>query len=49
MCEKCVEIDEKVERYRWLSKSILDPITIERIEELIARLQAQKEALHPEG
>jgi hypothetical protein len=48
MCEKCVELDEKIGRYRRISDSINDPITIERINQLIADTEAQKAALHPE-
>lgn len=47
MCEKCVEIDEKVDRYRSLASRILDSLTIEGIEALIAELLALKEQLHP--
>jgi hypothetical protein len=48
MCDKCVELDEKIERYRRVSSSINDQLTIDRIKELIADLQAQKATLHPE-
>jgi hypothetical protein len=48
MCEKCVEIDKTIERYRVIILSIGDPITIDRAKELIADLEAQKVDLHPE-
>ena len=48
MCEKCVELDEKIERYRRITLSIVDPVTIDRAKELIADMEAQKIALHPE-
>jgi hypothetical protein len=48
MCEKCVEINKTIERYRRIILSIGDHVTTERTKELIADLQAQKEALHPE-
>jgi hypothetical protein len=48
MCEKCVEIDQTIERYRKIQRSIGDPVTIDRAKELIAELEAQKVALHPE-
>jgi len=48
MCEKCVEIDERIERYRRLLLAIGDEITVQRAKELIADLEAQKIALHPE-
>jgi hypothetical protein len=40
MCEKCAEIDEKVERYRSLASRLLDSSTIEGIEALITELLA---------
>jgi hypothetical protein len=48
MCEKCVEIDKTMERYRRILLAIGDQVTVERTRELIANLQAQKLALHPE-
>ena len=48
MCEKCIEIDEKVEHYRSLASRVLDGATmIKGIEALIADLLALKEKLHP--
>jgi hypothetical protein len=48
MCEKCVELDEKIEHYRRLSSGITDQATLEGIKKLIGQMQAQKAALHPE-
>jgi hypothetical protein len=48
MCEKCVEIDKNIERYRRIQRTIADQVTIDRTKELIAELVAQKAALHPE-
>jgi hypothetical protein len=48
MCEKCVELDEKIGRYRRISDSINDELTIERIKAAIVEAEAQKAALHPE-
>ena len=48
MCEKCDEIDCKIERYRHVQRTILDQITVDRAKELIDELEAQKAALHPE-
>jgi len=47
MCEKCVEIDEKVEHYRSLAARVLDGAMIKGIEALIADLLALKKKLHP--
>jgi hypothetical protein len=38
----------KIEHYRRLAASINDKLTIDRIEELVANLEAERAALHPE-
>ena len=48
MCNQCVEIDKTIERYRNILRSINDQLTLDRAKELIADLEAQKAALHPE-
>ena len=48
MCDKCKELDDKIEHYRRIAASINDQLTIDRIGELVARLEAEKAALHPE-
>lgn len=48
MCEKCVEIDKKIERYRNILRSIRDEATVDGTMKLIADLEAQKAALHPQ-
>jgi hypothetical protein len=48
MCDKCEELDKKIEHYRRIRLSIGDQITVERIEALIGDLQAQKAVPHPE-
>ncbi len=47
MCEKCVEIEKKID-YRQIQRSISDQLTVDRTEELIVELEAQKAALHRE-
>ena len=49
MCEQCVEIDERIARYRRIMLSISDDVTIERFKEGVADLEAKKLALHPES
>jgi hypothetical protein len=44
----CEQIDEKIKRYRNILPSITDQRTVEGLRELIAILDAQKAALHPE-
>jgi hypothetical protein len=48
MCEKCVEIDSRVEHYQRLAAGIMDQPTIDGIKVLIERLRTQKAELHPE-
>ena len=48
MCEKCVEIDNKVDHYRWLAKQLNDKRTIQGIDELIQQHEAEKRSLHPD-
>ena len=48
MCEKCVELDGKIEHYQRMSDRITDQPTLDGIKELIERMKAQKAVLHPE-
>jgi hypothetical protein len=48
MCDKCLELDKKIQRYREIIVAISDELTVERIKALIGDLQAQKTILHPE-
>jgi hypothetical protein len=48
MCDKCVELDGKIEHYRRIASSINDQFTIDRIKVLIVELEAKKAALHSE-
>jgi hypothetical protein len=48
MCEKCEELDEKIEHYRYLIARVTDRQANEGIGKLIEDMQAQKAALHPE-
>ena len=48
MCDKCVELDGKIEHYERMSSRITDQPTLDGIKELIAKMKAQKSALHPE-
>jgi 2-methylcitrate dehydratase PrpD len=44
MCEKCVDIDKKIKRYRDLLRSITDQRAVDEAQALIADLVAQKAA-----
>jgi hypothetical protein len=48
MCDKCAELDKKIEHYQEMLLAIADQITVERLKEMIGDLQTQKAALHPE-
>jgi hypothetical protein len=48
MCEKCAEIDKKIEHYKNLSFLITDQRTLDGIKQLIGQLEAEKAAMHPE-
>jgi hypothetical protein len=46
MCEQCAEIDEKIERYRRITRLVSDQVTLERTAALLTDFEAQKAALH---
>jgi hypothetical protein len=46
--DKCAKLDKKIEHYQKLLLGIADQLTVDRIKQLIADLQAQKATLHPE-
>jgi hypothetical protein len=48
MCAKCIAIDKRLERLRYLQGRLTDPQTLDAIVGLTAELEAQKKALHPE-
>jgi hypothetical protein len=48
MCDKCVEIDSKIEHYQRMASRITDQAMLDGIKELIERMKAQKAVLHPE-
>jgi hypothetical protein len=48
MCDKCDEIDKTIERYRRIQQRILDQQLADGAQKLIAELEADKAALHPE-
>ena len=48
MCEKCEAIDKRIGHYREMGTHLTDTQTLEGIGILIAKLEADKKALHPE-
>jgi hypothetical protein len=49
MCEKCVEIDITIERFRRIQRSISDDLTVDRAKAVIVELKTTKAALHQSG
>ena len=41
MCDKCVELDGKIERYERMRLLIADQVTVDRIKELVAEVTAK--------
>jgi hypothetical protein len=48
MCEKCVELDGKIEHYQRMASRMTDQAMLDGIKELIEQMKALKAALHPE-
>ena len=48
MCDKCIQLDEKIEHYERLAGGIIDELTLQRLRELVREMRAHKAALHPE-
>jgi hypothetical protein len=48
MCEKCRELDDRIERYQQIAKNVLDERAADGIKSLVAELKVQRAALHPE-
>jgi hypothetical protein len=48
MCWKCEEIDKVILHYRTLAARVTDRLTLDGLQELIEKLEAEKKTLHPE-
>jgi hypothetical protein len=48
MCDKCTELDKKIDRYEELSGWVIDKTALEGIHFLIAKYKAERKALHPD-
>jgi len=48
MCDKCVELDKRIEHYRQIRERVLDPQLAQGISKLIQEAEAKKVALHAE-
>jgi uncharacterized protein YlaI len=48
MCEKCAEIDKRIERFKRIVNRFTDTQMVEGLTRRIDELEAQKSALHPD-
>jgi hypothetical protein len=48
MCDKCAELDKRIERCERAVVSVGNRVAVERLMAMVKDLQAQKAALHPE-
>jgi hypothetical protein len=48
MCWKCEEIDKVILHYRTLGARVTDRLTLEGLEQLIEKLEAEKKRMHPD-
>jgi hypothetical protein len=46
MCDKCAELEKKIERYERIRSAINDQLTVDRIKALVAEMQSLKATLH---
>jgi hypothetical protein len=47
MCDRCVEVDDKINHYKRIAASITDQTTLDRIKQVVAEMKAEKASLHP--
>ena len=48
MCDQCKQLDERIAHYQEMALHVLDRHLLDGIDLLIAKLEAEKKALHPE-
>jgi hypothetical protein len=46
MCDKCQHLDKRLEQYRRIASSIMDELTISRINKAIEEAVAERAGLH---
>jgi hypothetical protein len=49
MCDHCKQLNERIAHYQEIARHLLDRHILEGIDVLIAKFEADKKALHPEG
>ena len=48
MCDKCSELDKKIEHLEILAHRVLDQMTTDGIADLVRELRDKKKKLHPD-
>ena len=46
MCDKCQQLETKIQHYRMIATQAFDALTVERIKEFVGELELRKEAMH---
>lgn len=46
MCDKCQQLETKIQHYRMIATQAFDSLTVERIKEFVRELELRKEAMH---
>jgi hypothetical protein len=46
MCEKCLQIDKTIERFRRIKRSISEQLTVEKAKQVIVDLEVERATLH---
>ncbi len=46
MCDKCQQLETKIQHYRMIPSESFDSLTVERIKEFVRELELRKEAMH---
>jgi hypothetical protein len=49
MCEKCAELDRRIDHLRSMVEKLADPQTLAAANKLIEEMESEKAQLHPEG
>ena len=46
MCDKCQQLETKIQHYRMIATQAFDSLTVERIKEFVRELELRKEGMH---
>ena len=48
MCDRCIELDKKIEHLQTLAARVLDQMTTDGIAQLVREMRDEKKKLHPD-